>query len=421
MSKKNKQISSKVHQNSRVQKKKEFWIQMKKTKKKKSQLSILPKDPKQFSCNWKALQEILKSNKTTTNEPKAAKQQPNGHAQEKKVKPPKTVCEKKTTPSKTDSGKKAKLKSVSKNQILPDTKKPAKDKPKSVSKNPILPDTKKPATLKRKKTFQANGEQAAKKQKFVKKDSKPTEEDIWFDDVDPDDIEATIGEEAAAIMRKKQGVQKKDTDSKLVKEHGYEGLTKAIAMDCEMVGVGPDGEESILARVSLVNQYGKCVYDKYAKPTEEVTDYRTAVSGIRKKDIINGEDVATVRKEVAEILQGRIVVGHALHNDFKILLLDHPKKKIRDTQKYLPYRKALKTKHPSLKVLCKEVLNVKVQQGEHSSVQDAQATMRLYTLVKKQWEAEIKKGANEQREKRKPKPKLSKTASKPRVAGLGVF
>lgn len=66
-------------------------------------------------------------------------------------------------------------------------------------------------------------------------------------------------------------------------------LTKAVAIDCEMVGVGPDGEDSILARVSLVNQFGKCIYDKHVKPTERVTDHRTAVSGIRPEDIRNGD------------------------------------------------------------------------------------------------------------------------------------
>lgn len=59
-------------------------------------------------------------------------------------------------------------------------------------------------------------------------------------------------------------------------------------MDCEMVGVGPKGEDSIVARVSIVNQFGKCVYDKYVKPTEKVTDYRTAVSGIRPQNINTG-------------------------------------------------------------------------------------------------------------------------------------
>jgi len=47
---------------------------------------------------------------------------------------------------------------------------------------------------------------------------------MWFDDVDPDDIEATVGAEAAEIMRKKQGIQKHlDTESVLVKEGAFEG------------------------------------------------------------------------------------------------------------------------------------------------------------------------------------------------------
>uniref|UniRef100_A0A3P9C2Z4 RNA exonuclease 4 n=1 Tax=Maylandia zebra TaxID=106582 RepID=A0A3P9C2Z4_9CICH len=226
---------------------------------------------------------------------------------------------------------------------------------------------------------------------------KASQEDLWFDDVDPDDIEATMGAEAAEIMRKKQGKAKgtdgasaNDTEKSLVKENAFEGLTKAVAIDCEMVGVGPDGEDSILARVSIVNQFGKCIYDKYVKPTEKVTDYRTAVSGIRPEDIKDGADVQIVQREVANILEGRVVVGHAIHNDLKILLLDHPKKKIRDTQKYKPFKTIVKSGRPSLKLLCRKILDVKVQEGEHSSVQDAQATMRLYTMVKKQWEAEIK-------------------------------
>ena len=55
-----------------------------------------------------------------------------------------------------------------------------------------------------------------------------------------------------------------------------------------MVGVGYHGEESILARISLVNHFGHCIYDKFVKPGQKVTDYRTTVSGIRPKDIENG-------------------------------------------------------------------------------------------------------------------------------------
>ena len=63
---------------------------------------------------------------------------------------------------------------------------------------------------------------------------------------------------------------------------------KVIGMDCEMVGVGYGGNRSILARVSLVDRDGRCIYDRHVKPTETVTDYRTAVSGIRPSDIQNG-------------------------------------------------------------------------------------------------------------------------------------
>lgn len=115
-------------------------------------------------------------------------------------------------------------------------------------------------------------------------------------------------------------------------------LTKVLAMDCEFVGVGPDGMDNMLAvscdhsvllrvggevhpgsiigrqedpfgegwpaikfsfcrndkafsfqRVSLVNAHGECVYDKYVKATEPVTDYRTAVSGIREENLASGK------------------------------------------------------------------------------------------------------------------------------------
>ena len=69
-------------------------------------------------------------------------------------------------------------------------------------------------------------------------------------------------------------------------------------MDCEMVGVGQYGEDSILARVSLVNHFGHCVYDKYVKPTEKVTDYRTFVSGIRPENIAKGTNIAVALNQV---------------------------------------------------------------------------------------------------------------------------
>ncbi|KPJ20219.1 RNA exonuclease 4 [Papilio machaon] len=173
-------------------------------------------------------------------------------------------------------------------------------------------------------------------------------------------------------------------NNKIIDKKG--SLTKFIAMDCEMVGIGYNGEDHMLARVSLVNKFGDCIYDKYVKAREEVKDYRTEVSGIRRENLIHGEEFSVVQKEVAEILRGRILVGHSLKNDLNVLFLSHPKTKIRDTSKYKPFRKMKKGCTPSLKFLAKEILGIDIQRGEHSSVEDARAVMQLYCTVAKTWE-----------------------------------
>ncbi|CAL8082034.1 unnamed protein product [Orchesella dallaii] len=163
--------------------------------------------------------------------------------------------------------------------------------------------------------------------------------------------------------------------------------TGIIAMDCEMVGVGPM-KESALARVSIVNEFGFCLYDKFVKPKVEVTDYRTQFSGIRENDLKNATPFQIVTKEVARILKSHIIVGHSLKSDLAVLYLFHQKSRIRDTASY--FRKLFHSKTPKLKTLVKKILGVEIQQGEHNSIVDAQATMALYRLCQKDWEDSVR-------------------------------
>ncbi|KAJ5635633.1 uncharacterized protein N7484_008946 [Penicillium longicatenatum] len=166
-------------------------------------------------------------------------------------------------------------------------------------------------------------------------------------------------------------------------------LGKFIAMDCEMVGVGPNPDhDSVLARVSIVNFNGDQVYDSYVRPKEMVTDWRTHVSGIAPKHMVEARTLEAVQKEVAEIMEGRILVGHAVSNDLDALLLGHPKRDIRDTSKHPEYRKIAGGGSPRLKVLAEHYLGLKIQEGAHSSVEDARATMALYRREKDSFERE---------------------------------
>lgn len=189
-------------------------------------------------------------------------------------------------------------------------------------------------------------------------------------------------------------------------------LTRCIAIDCEMVGVD-DGRESVLARVSLVNQHGECVYDRFVKPKEKVADYRTHVSGVRPGDLKRGEEFETVQKDVAKILKGRMLVGHALKNDLQVLMLSHPPKLIRDTSRFRPFRNITQGRTPSLKKLASEILGVNIQSGEHSSVEDAKATMQLYNLYQKEWEGHRQERMRQRRQKAAVKvTELTTSASK---------
>nr|VZI32234.1 unnamed protein product [Spirometra erinaceieuropaei] len=167
---------------------------------------------------------------------------------------------------------------------------------------------------------------------------------------------------------------------------------RPVALDCEMVGVGK-GKESALGRISIVSYYGQVLYDVMCRPEEEITDYRTRWSGIRPSDMARAIPFECVQDQVQRIIQGRIVVGHMVFNDFRVLKMQHPADLIRDTG-LAPYAKVKAGFHPkqptALRNLADKLLGLQIQTGEHCSIEDAQATMAIYRLVEEDWEADLR-------------------------------
>jgi RNA exonuclease 4 len=166
---------------------------------------------------------------------------------------------------------------------------------------------------------------------------------------------------------------------------------KYIALDCEMVGIGDSGKTSVLARVSLVDWHGNVVLDTFVKVPTRVTDFRTWVSGVQPKHLKkDAMDVEKCRETVAKLLQNKIVVGHALKNDFNALMLVHHD--VRDTSKYRPFQRygGNKWRPRKLRDLVRENLELPdFQADSHDSVTDARATMELFKLVRAEWEREL--------------------------------
>ena len=167
---------------------------------------------------------------------------------------------------------------------------------------------------------------------------------------------------------------------------------RVLALDCEMVGVGSDGRRSALAQVVIVDWNGRILLNRYVRPAETVTDFRTHVSGVTPAHLRNAEPLASVQRDVAALLHGRILVGHGLENDMTALLLSHPSSATRDTAKFQPFCwragavgkwRASKLKNLAEKHL---QLSIQVQDAAHEPAEDARAALALYKFYRREWE-----------------------------------
>ena len=180
-----------------------------------------------------------------------------------------------------------------------------------------------------------------------------------------------------------------------------------FALDCEMVGVGPNGLDSALARVSVVNWDNEIVLDTYVKVDVPVTDYRTFVSGITPEQIQSDSamTLTEVQKLVTSTLQGKILIGHGLKNDLTVIGINHPWCDIRDTATFKPLMRSQESRSAEEQsTLCPRKLRdlvweklgkqIQVMGKAHSPVEDAIAAMDLYKEVRNDWEMEMVRQVN---------------------------
>lgn len=174
---------------------------------------------------------------------------------------------------------------------------------------------------------------------------------------------------------------------------------RCVALDCEMVGVGPTGSISVLARVSVVDWYGREIYDAFVHVEEKVTDYRTHISGVTEQDVKGSKalNFGLVRKQVKQLLKNKIIVGHALENDLRALKIeqDFPWYNIRDSAtQYQPYMRQDQfgqMRPRRLRDLAWYNLGIVIQEEgkPHDSLEDARAAMALYRNAQPNWDYEM--------------------------------
>jgi len=211
------------------------------------------------------------------------------------------------------------------------------------------------------------------------------------------------------VRRRKKGLSKCASVTQIDPRFYLDPQFEVVALDCEMVGVGPDGKTSSAASVTLIDWNGNILIQSYIRQTVPVTDYRTFVSGITKEDLEdngnNKKDLMSLeecRAIIMSCLYNRILVGHGVYNDLNVLgIASHPWWLIRDTAQFELFmwsRAQGKKKNKTvmffprkLKHLAKEQLkrDIQIDGQPHSAFEDALAALDLYRMVCRRWEGLI--------------------------------
>ena len=145
-----------------------------------------------------------------------------------------------------------------------------------------------------------------------------------------------------------------------------------VSLDCEMVYTVSGMS---LAQVVVVDVKGFVIYSTYVRPQEMIFSYNTEHSGVRKEDLEGAgvKKLSEVQKDLQNgvISDSTIVIGHALHNDLKVLKILH--NVILDTKILYGY-----TGIKRLSSLSSRFLNLEIQNSYgHDCLQDARAALDL--------------------------------------------
>lgn len=168
-----------------------------------------------------------------------------------------------------------------------------------------------------------------------------------------------------------------------------------VAVDCE--GLIPPQEKGWrrhgVGRLSIVNVDGQVVYDTfvYYPGVEHRPSPPRLRMEVRFKDILpaNGAQKHTEALADARAIfdKSGIVVAHSAANDERMLLgIDFSDYVVRDTQDFDECRQLNGGQPPGLAMLAADVLERSIQVEEHSSIEDARATMDLFLLHHEEYE-----------------------------------
>lgn len=179
---------------------------------------------------------------------------------------------------------------------------------------------------------------------------------------------------------------------------------RILFLDCEFVTgyqemVGQKMKHvPLLASVAILNYEGEILLNTRVTPTKKVWRYHPSITGFTARSLRNQRKEAEVKSEIKELVRDRILVGHDLSSDLKVLEIDRDRLcGIRDLSTSITIKVIMGVDKPRLKLsdVAEKLLGTKlristdndgvVTKACHSALEDAQVISYIYKKVEEDY------------------------------------
>eukprot|EP01025_Chloroclados_australasicus_P039363 TRINITY_DN40717_c0_g1_i1.p1 TRINITY_DN40717_c0_g1~~TRINITY_DN40717_c0_g1_i1.p1 ORF type:complete len:262 (+),score=6.72 TRINITY_DN40717_c0_g1_i1:88-873(+) len=131
------------------------------------------------------------------------------------------------------------------------------------------------------------------------------------------------------------------------------------------------------AHVCLVDRSG-VIFESYINPELGFsTRYIRGNGGVQFSQTQNAPTLTQIQKQIQQIIEGNVLVGHSLEKDLEVLGILHPPEMCRNTITYKKFQNRRGSTR-SLKKLASRHLKCQIQKGKHNPCEDAQTALNLY-------------------------------------------
>jgi len=171
---------------------------------------------------------------------------------------------------------------------------------------------------------------------------------------------------------------------------------KYVAVAAQVVYYGIVSRLPMVAKVVVVDYRGNIILDTLVRPTQPISDYRTAETGLQPVTFANAPTFIDVQQQVAALIRNKIIVGYALWQFLSVLGLAHPAIDTRDAALFIPFRRSLRSKASMtlpLMTLVNWLMGREIGLQGESPLEHARAALDLFRSCEHYWEELVDSGA----------------------------